>query len=134
MNPLRAISNPSDLVAHVASQFRGAEVEHFYVIVLDILNRPIHTVCVGKGAIDSCVVDMREIFRPVIIERGSGFIVAHNHPSGSTKPSAADLRLTENITKAARIIGVPLLDHIIIPTGKYAQNGDYLSMAEQGLL
>jgi DNA repair protein RadC len=56
--------------------------------------------------------------------RASAIIVAHNHPSGSLQPSPEDIRITGQLTEAGKILGVPLLDHIIFT------NRGYYSLAE----
>lgn len=128
------IACPTDFVRHMSEFVKGVEVEHFWVVVLDAKSRPIHTTCVAKGSADNCHVDPREVFRPAIVERGTAFIVCHNHPSGDTKPSNEDLTLTTRIQKGAKLLGLAFLDHFILPTGKFAKDGDYLSFAENRLL
>ena len=54
-------------------------------------------------------------------------IAAHNHPSGTLTPSAADLRLTERLRSALELLDMRLLDHLVVG------QGDYLSMASEGI-
>ena len=56
-------------------------------------------------------------------------ILAHNHPSGTLKPSEADKRLTQKITKAAELLDIKVLDHLIL-----TPDGDYVSFADEGIL
>ena len=60
------------------------------------------------------LIRMRDVLRPVIIDQAHAFIIAHNHPSGDTTPSAHDQTFTANLSKAARQMEFPLIDHIII--------------------
>ena len=69
----------------------------------------------------------REIFRPAIIHSAFAFVLVHNHPSGNTKPSEADLQLTKRLAAAAEILQINFLDHIIAGQG-------YFSFQEAGLL
>lgn len=132
IKPPTAITTPDNILTLLNEQLKDAEVEHFFVVVLDIKLRPIKVVCISKGAVDNCAVDMREVFRPMIVERGSNLIVAHNHPSGDPTPSNMDVELTQRIRKGAVLLDLNFLDHLIIPTGKYALKGNYYSFAEHG--
>jgi DNA repair protein RadC len=55
----------------------------------------------------------------VMRHNGTSFIIAHNHPSGDPKPSMEDVRVTDNLRKAGKLMGIPLIDHIIIGNGEY---------------
>ncbi|WP_395807523.1 JAB domain-containing protein [Daejeonella sp.] len=57
-----------------------------------------------------------------------GLILAHNHPSGSLKPSKADQQITSKIRQAAKILDIELLNHIII------SNEGYYSFADEAVL
>lgn len=130
----KIISAPSDAVDFLKPLFEGLEVEHFVVVCLNSQNRPIEVEVIAKGAVDYCKVDVRSVFCPAIRCLASSIIVAHNHPSGNPSPSESDLTLTNMLVKAGELLEVPVLDHFIIPTGKFAKPGDFLSMAEKGLL
>lgn len=135
MKPPAALRTPLDVHAHLVPYFEGAKVEHFVAVVLDVRNRPIHTEVVGKGAVDSCHVDVRSVFHPAILHLGSAVIVAHNHPSGDPTPSPEDLTLTKRLVDAGKLLGVPVLDHIILATGRYAQTDKpFVSLAETGVM
>lgn len=54
------------------------------------------------------------LLRPCILSNASGFIAAHNHPSGDTAPSRADIQVTRELREAGKTMGIPLIDHIII--------------------
>lgn len=63
----------------------------------------------------------REVFADVIADRAAAVLFAHNHPSGDPQPSDADLAIHEQLTQAAKILGVRVLDHIIVAkTGHYS--------------
>jgi DNA repair protein RadC len=68
---------------------------------------------VTVGLVNKAVVHPREIFADVIIDRASAVCIAHNHPSGLIYPSREDDDVTKNIAKAAHILGIRLLDHLI---------------------
>jgi DNA repair protein RadC len=75
----------------------------------------------------------REIFFPVISARAHSFILVHNHPSGDSSPSEADLRLTRRLSEAARILQIQLLDHVIIGQPMNGTQG-YFSFKEAGMI
>ena len=75
------------------------------------------------------MVDLRIVFAVVLKSLTTAVILAHNHPSGTLKPSEADKALTEKIKKAALLFDVKVLDHLII-----TPNGQFFSFADEGLL
>lgn len=79
----------------------------------------IHDEVVSVGSLTSNVVHPREVFQPAI-ERGAvAIIVAHNHPSGSLRPTVADVEATEQLRAAGEVLGIELLDHLIIARDKF---------------
>ena len=80
------------------------------------------------GLLDKSPVHPREVFADVIADRAAAVIFAHNHPSGDVQPSEADLRIHEQLTEAAKILGLRVLDHIIV-----TRKGHY-SFQETGLI
>lgn len=88
--------------------------EVFLAFSLDIKNRVIGYTEVGRGGVDGCAVDLRQIFRMALILGASNIVVAHNHPSGDPTPSSEDKILTKRVAEAAKLLGLPLLDHVIV--------------------
>lgn len=76
------------------------------------------------GSLNTSVAHPREIFRTTIINNGARVMLFHNHPSGTTEPSEADLAFTRRIKDAGEILGIEVIDHIIV-TGN-----EYLSLRE----
>ena len=91
--------------------------EHFFVIMLDARNRPIGVYVVSIGTLNACLVHPREVFKRAIQRNCASIIIGHNHPSGGTEPSEADIMLTGRITDAGKILGIELLDSIIFNKG-----------------
>jgi len=85
-------------------------------------------IIVSIGTITEAIVHPREVFRDAIKEAGSGIIVTHNHPSGNASPSKQDIDTTKRLVEAGKIVGIPLLDHIILT------NSSYYSMKENGYM
>jgi len=106
----------------------GKAQEHFVCISLNGANEVIERRTVTIGLLDRSQVHPREVFADVITDRAAAVIFAHNHPSGELKPSDADLKVHEQLTQAARILGIRILDHLIV-----ARTGHY-SFQEAGLM
>jgi DNA repair protein RadC len=75
----------------------------------------------------------REIFRPPIIHSSFAFVMVHNHPTGHTSPSEADLQLTKRVSAAAQILQINFLDHVIVGQAMVGGRG-FFSFQEAGLL
>jgi DNA repair protein RadC len=99
--------------------------ERFAVLLLDVKHRILASQVVTIGTATETLAHPREIFRECIRQGATRLIVAHNHPSGSLEPSPEDIQLTRQLLKAAQILGLPLLDHLILG------NGDFVSLRDQ---
>ncbi|MBU3820983.1 JAB domain-containing protein [Flavobacteriaceae bacterium XHP0103] len=103
--------------------------ESFKVMLLNNSNKVKGIYQVSTGGITGTTVDVRLLFAVIIKTLSVGVILLHNHPSGTLKPSLMDKQLTEKICKAAQLLDIKVLDHLII-----VPNGDYFSFADNGLL
>lgn len=74
----------------------------------------------AKGGISSVVVDLRLIFSIALKGNASGFILAHNHPSGNLSHSQADFGITRKLLEAAQLMEITFVDYLIITTTGYA--------------
>ena len=104
------------------------EREIFCVLYLNSQHQLIEVEELFKGTIDGAAVYPREIAKAALAHNAAAVILGHNHPSGTTEPSAADKRITERITSALGLLDIRVLDHVIVST-----NGAF-SFAEGGLL
>lgn len=105
--------------------------ETLLVLALDAKLNLIRYQEVSHGTVTSTSAHPRDVLRPVIMQQATGFILAHNHPSGNPAPSAADRLFTTELKKAADIMQVNFHDHIII--GKKSERHDsYYSFTKQG--
>jgi DNA repair protein RadC len=102
--------------------------EEFWAIFLNQKNQIVYKTQISKGGISGTLVDVRVLFRIALEHFATSIIVAHNHPSGSLKPSLEDIQITKNIKNAGEILNVTLLDNLIIG------DNSFLSFAEEGLL
>ncbi|MCI5066569.1 DNA repair protein RadC [bacterium] len=99
--------------------------EHFISLTLNGAQEVIRTRVVTVGLVNSSQIHPREVFADAITDRASAIIVAHNHPSGQVTPSSADRTVSEILRDSGRLLGIPLLDHII-----FSEDGFY-SFREQ---
>ena len=103
--------------------------EHFMVFMLDTKLKVIGFSDISKGAVDTALVHPREVYQPAMITaKCAGIIVAHNHPSGDPTPSQEDIMVTDRLADAGKLLGIPLIDHIVVGDGKY------VSLADEGYI
>lgn len=112
--------------------FGHLETEEVHVVVLNGQNRILTEMTVSQGGYSSSPVDMRTMMRKILTAGGTGFMMAHNHPSGNCRPSKQDLDLTTRVAKASDNLGLNFIDHIIIARGNQSER--YYSFADNGLL
>lgn len=101
--------------------------ERFWIVALDARNRPVRRHLVAMGTLDHCVVHPREVFGPLVRGGAAGCILVHNHPSGDPTPSVEDEALTVRLVECGRMLGVPVLDHLVV------SRWGYVSMRDRGL-
>lgn len=99
---------------------RTLSKEHLRGLYVNTHHRLIHDEVISIGTINSNLIHPREVFKPAIEYGAAAVILAHNHPSGVVTASAADIEITKRIIEAGKIIGIPLVDHIIIGKNKFA--------------
>lgn len=125
---------PIILASHVVNAARaildGEDQEVFLVFLLDIKNKVLGYQEVARGAVDTCPVDTRAVFRGAVILGASGIILCHCHPSGDPAPSSEDIKLTRRLMEAGTLLGVKVHDHVIVGS----DDGAYISLFEKGLM
>lgn len=108
------ITSPEDAVSYLYSKISNKSTEHFATILLNSKNKIIGFEIISHGSINSSVVHPREVFNSAIVNHAAGIIAAHNHPSGDPTPSKEDENLTTSLADSGKMIGIPVLDHIIV--------------------
>jgi len=106
------------------ARLRDLSREVFIAVALDSRNRCRQELEIAAGGGSSCTVDTREVFRKLLLHKASAVIFVHNHPSGDPTPSRDDKVLTERLVKCGRLLGVNVLDHVIIGSGRYSSFAD----------
>ena len=99
---------------------RNLPKEHLRGIYLNSRYRVIHDEIISVGSLTANIVHPREVFKPAIECSAAAVIIAHNHPSGSSKPTQADIDITKQLTQAGKILGISLIDHIVIAGDKFS--------------
>ncbi len=106
----------------------GARKEHLIGLYLDAQNGLLHRETLSIGSLNTTRTHPREILYPAIEVTAQGFILSHNHPSGSLDPSPEDLEFTRSVQRAGELMGIELYDHVIVSVHGHA------SLRELGLL
>ena len=109
------LDTPEKVADYVRDSFEGdPTVEWFICVPLNRKNMPFGRVLISKGTASNCLVNAREVLRPVILCNATAFVVAHNHPSGDSTPSRVDIQVTRNLREAAKTMGIDFLEHVIV--------------------
>ena len=102
--------------------------EVFYIICLNAKGTVAGIHEISHGDLCSSSAHPREVFKRAILNNATAIILAHNHPSGNTKPSDADISTTERLVNAGDLLGINVVEHIIVAEGSYS------SMKSQSLI
>lgn len=108
------IASPEDIQKYLAARIGANASEQFLVVFLTNQHKIIATEAMFFGSIDQCTVHPREIVKRCLHHNAAAVIFAHNHPSGITKPSQADIELTRKLKDVLSQIDVRVLDHIVV--------------------
>ena len=123
------ITAPRQVIDCLSDTFNPVS-EEMYLLIMDVKNQVIEKHLISKGGYNQLTLKPADVFRPLLMNGGNHFILAHSHPSGDPKPSEDDMIFTRKIKNAAEILGVSFLDHVIY-TG---DPGKYYSFKKQDLL
>lgn len=107
---------PQDVEKFV-EPLRFYDTEHFVAFHLNARHEVTGYCIVSKGTVSASLVHPREVFKAAILSNSYAILVAHNHPGGSLTPSREDLETTEQLVSAGKLLGVPVVDHVIVAAG-----------------
>jgi DNA repair protein RadC len=119
LSPRPQFRLPGDAARFLLPRFGTRPLEAFGILVLDTRNRLKQLQIVSSGSLSGSLVHPREVFREATMLQGAAIIAFHNHPSGDPEPSREDRELTLRLVRAGQILGIELLDHVIVATGRY---------------
>jgi len=129
----RRVQEPSELkkISSSVSAFElmqpvigDLQHEEFWIIYLNNSNKVLQTAQLSKGGITGTLVDIRLAFKKALELGAVSLILAHNHPSGTLKPSESDIKLTNKIKKAGESLDITILDHLIVTEKTYFSFAD----------
>lgn len=123
-----AISGPGAAVTLFRREFARCDREHFLALLLDARNCPLAIETISIGCLDASLVHPRELFRAAVQVGAAAVILAHNHPSGMSRPSGDDIRLTDRLVRAGTVLGINVIDHLVIG------HEEWTSLGEEGLM
>ena len=124
----RKITSSKEVYYEMYPHLSDLEYEVFWVLFLNRQNVIIDKSDISKGGVSGTLVDAKMIFKKALEYTASSIILVHNHPSGNIDPSNEDKNITEKIKKAAEVLDIKLLDHIIFG------GTNYFSFADKGIL
>lgn len=112
------VTSPAQLLPHLGFLKHSLQ-EMMVCVVLDGGNQVVKVSRITIGLANQTQVHAREVFHRVICESGVSVVLAHNHPSGSLKPSEEDLRVTRQLITAGKLLEIPVVDHLILSPSGY---------------
>lgn len=114
------IRNSIDVVKFIddMEDIRNHTEERVYCIAMNAKNNIVSFSQIAQGGMNTCNIDIKELFKTILLCNASKFILIHNHPSGDSTPSKNDYQTTEKVKEASKIMNIEFLDHIVV-----AQNG-----------
>lgn len=122
------ITCSTDIYNYIKLQLPDLPHEEFWIILLNRASVVMKKESISSDGVAGTVADPKMIFTKAIEQLASSIILVHNHPSGNTKPSAADIALTKKMKEAGSFLDLPILDHFIFT------DNDYHSFADEGFL
>lgn len=109
-------------------ELANLEIEEFWLLTLAKNNKVIDKHKISVGGVAQTLVDAKIVFNKALYDLSSHIVLIHNHPSGNKQPSEQDIQLTQKLTKAAQLLDIHVLDHLIIT------KQDYFSFSDNNLL
>ncbi len=104
------------------------EREAMVVLYLNNSNRTLGFSIASIGGLTSTIIDVRLVLKDALLSNATGLILIHNHPSGTLKASNQDMSITKKVKKAAEVMDIKLLDHLILT------EENYFSFADDGII
>lgn len=112
-------AEPQEAAEMMRPLLSAADRELFLVMSVNTRMKPMAVEIVSVGTLNTCLVEMREVFKHAILNNAAGVVCFHNHPSGDAEPSKEDRLITQRLKAAGDLLGIPLVDHIIVTEEQY---------------
>lgn len=125
--PRPQVTRPEHIASIVSAELELLQQEELRLLVLDTKHRLMSHTMLYRGSLDSAPARVAEVFKEAVRRNAAAIAVAHNHPSGDPTPSPEDIRFTEHIVEAGKLMNVDVLDHLVIGRARW------VSLRERGL-
>ena len=127
----KTIRKPEDAVIAVNAvlELQEQAQEVFGILTLNTKNVIVGVHVISTGTIDASMSHPREVFKAALLNNAASIILFHNHPSGQTDPSRADVEITKRMMEAGELMGVTVLDHVVV-----GDSGQFTSLKQAGLI
>lgn len=122
------INSPKEAADYLLNRFPDLRTECVFMLALDGRHKLLFGDIIHEGSINSVEVNLRTITQIALSYKCHSVVLAHNHPSGTARPSPADLTVTSTIEKALGVLGIKLIDHLIV------SDDGFVSLAETGCI
>ncbi|MBR4035571.1 MAG: DNA repair protein RadC [Oscillospiraceae bacterium] len=122
----KIVTSTSEAGKFFIPRFYGKKNEEVHVLLLDDKKKVIRCDKLFEGTVNSTPITVKKVVAAAVNSNATGLVLAHNHPGGVALPSQRDIRATEKIYKALKLINVELCDHIIVA------DDDFVSLADSG--
>lgn len=116
---LPRLNSSQAIYEHMHPLMQDLDVEEAWVVLMNQNFKLIKTVRISHGGISETAVDVRLIMKEAVLCNATIMVLCHNHPSNNTHPSKTDDKLTDRVRKAADVMRIYFMDHIIITDGAY---------------
>ncbi len=113
------MANPEEVLNYCQASLADKQEEFLEVLLLSIRYTLKSAKIIATGTVDKILIEPKQILRWALKENAAALILVHNHPSGNPLPSAEDIRMTEQIVEAAKLLNIQVLDHLIVSKGTY---------------
>lgn len=115
----RQILKPQDIAEILIEKMRFEKQEILKVAMLNNKNRLLKIKDIAKGGGNIVTATMKSVLNEAVKIEAAKIILIHNHPAGDPTPSMQDIKFTEKVEQASKILGIQLLDHVVIGNTSY---------------
>ncbi len=110
---------PGEIAEYYLPRFRYQTKEHLMLLFLDVKNKVKKEEIISIGSVKMALCEPRDIFMAALRSGAASMVILHNHPSGDAKPSDKDIDVTAELVYLGKMLGIPVLDHIILGYDTY---------------
>ena len=111
---METIQTPQQAFLAVREHLNYPEQEELWLLSLNNRNKLLSVHFIGLGTDCEVLISTKVVAKNAVVDMAAGVILVHTHPSGNPKPSAADIKATQRVKDALKILEISLLDHIIV--------------------